>query len=138
MRGPSPRPSVRSSGGSQSGSAPVYFFGREFDKSLKYAKLVTDLFATDHAYLAALHAMTGNGEAAKAAAAEVVRLDPDWTVEKYPSDTGGFPDEGATLFVEGARRAGVAACVPAYKLPSLANLIRLKACDEVRTHQAAG
>jgi Tfp pilus assembly protein PilF len=38
----------------------VYFFGRQFDKSLHYAKLVTDPFATDHAYLAAASAMTGD------------------------------------------------------------------------------
>ena len=36
----------------------VYFFGRQFDKSVKYAKLVTDPFATDYAYLAAASAMT--------------------------------------------------------------------------------
>jgi tetratricopeptide (TPR) repeat protein len=35
----------------------VYFFGRQFDKSVKYAKLVTDPFATDYAYLAAASAM---------------------------------------------------------------------------------
>ena len=82
--------------------------------------------------------MTGNGKATKAAAAEVVRLDPDWTVEKYLSDrAAAFPTK-ASLFVEGARRAGIAACVPANKLSSLANLIRIKACDEVGTHQAAG
>jgi tetratricopeptide (TPR) repeat protein len=116
----------------------AYFFGREFDKSLKYAGLVTDPFATDYAYLAALHAMMGDMEAAKAAAAEVVRLDPNWSVEKYLSDAGGFPDDSATLFVEGARKAGVAACVPAGKLSSMPNLVRIKACDELRTHHAAG
>jgi hypothetical protein len=75
---------------------------------------------------------------AKVAAAQVVRLDPNWSVEKYLSDVGGYPDDAATLFVEGARKAGVAACVPADKLSSIPNLIHIKACDEERTHQAAG
>jgi TolB-like protein len=35
----------------------VYFLGCQFDKSVKYAKLVTDPFATDYAYLAAASAM---------------------------------------------------------------------------------
>jgi TolB-like protein/Tfp pilus assembly protein PilF len=116
----------------------VYFFGRQFDKSVHYSKLVTDPFATDHAYLAAASAMIGDMERAKAGAAEVVRLDSEWSVEKYLSDGGGYPDDGATMFVEAARKAGVRACVPAEKLASLPNLIRIKVCDEARAQQAAG
>ncbi len=116
----------------------VYFFGRQFEKSVKYAKLVTDPFATDYAYLAAASAMMGDMGAAKVAAADVARLDPDWTVEQYMSDGGGYPDDAATLFVEAARKAGVAACVPGDKLASMPNLIHTKACDEERGHQVAG
>jgi TolB-like protein len=116
----------------------VYFFGRQFDKSVKYAKQITTPFATDYAYLAAASAMAGDVPGAKAAATQVVRLDPNWSVEKYLSDAGGFPDDAALLFVEGARKAGVTACVPADKLSSIPNLIHVKACDEERTHQAAG
>jgi TolB-like protein len=116
----------------------AYFFGGEFDKSLKYSKLVTDPFATDYAYLAAASALTGDMTAAKQAAADVVRLDPDWTVEKYLSDGGGYPEEMAILFVEGARRAGVAACVPAQKISSMPNLIRLRTCEEERARRADG
>ena len=116
----------------------VYFFGRQFDKSVKYSKLITDPFATDYAYLAAASAMAGDMAGAKVAAAQVVRLDPNWSVEKSLSDVGGYPDDAATLFIEAARKAGVAACVPADKLSSMPNLIHIKACDEERTHQAAG
>jgi tetratricopeptide (TPR) repeat protein len=116
----------------------VYFFGRKFDKSVKYAKLVTDPFAADYACLAAASAMTGDMEGARVAAAEVIRLDPNWTVEKYASDGGGYPEDAAMLLVEAARKAGVPACVPPDKLSSLPNLIRIKACDATRTHQAAG
>ena len=116
----------------------AYFFGGQFDRSLKYAKLVTDPFAADYAYFAAASAMTGNMTAAKAAAADVVRLDPDWTVEKYLSDGGGYPEDVAILFVEGARKASITACVPADKLSSMPNLVRLKTCDEERARLAAG
>ena len=116
----------------------AYFFGRQFDKSVKYAKQVTTPFATDYAYLAAASAMVGDMAGAKVAAAQVVRLDPNWSVEKYLSDAGGYPDDAAMLFIEGARKAGVAACVPADKLSSMPNLSHIKACDEERTHQAAG
>src|SRR5262249_58361722 len=91
----------------------AYFFGRQFDKSVKYSKLITDPFATDYAYSAAASAMAGDMAGAKAAAAEVVRLDPNWSVEKYLSDSGGYPDDAAMLFVEAARKAGVTAWWPA-------------------------
>jgi tetratricopeptide (TPR) repeat protein len=116
----------------------AYFFGRQFDKSVKYAKQVTTPFATDYAYFASASAMAGDTAGAKVAAAQVVRLDPNWSVEKYLSDSGGYPDDAAMLFIEAARKAGVAACVPADKLSSMPNLIHIKACDEERTHQAAG
>ena len=105
---------------------------------MKYAKRVSTPFATNYAYLAAASAMAGDMAGAKVAAAQVVRLDPNWSVEKYLSDGGGYPDDAAMLFIETARKAGVAACVPADKLSSLPNLIHIKECDEERTHQAAG
>jgi TolB-like protein/Tfp pilus assembly protein PilF len=116
----------------------AYFLGGQFDKSIRYAKRVTDPFAIDYAYLAAASAMTGDMAAAKAAAAEVSHLDPDWSVERYLSDGGGYPENVALLFVEGARKAGVAACVPSEKLTATPNLNRLKTCDEERAGQAAG
>ena len=77
--------------------------------------------------------MAGDMAGAKPAAAQVVRLDPNWSVEKSLSDGGGYPDDAAMLFIEGARKAGIAACAPADKLSSMPNLIHIKACDEERT-----
>jgi TolB-like protein/Tfp pilus assembly protein PilF len=116
----------------------AYFFGGRFDKSVKYAKQITTPFATDYAYLAAASAMSGDMAGAKVAAAQVARLDPNWSVEKYMSDEGGFPEDAAMLFVEGARKAGVAACVPMERVSSIPNLIHVKACDEERNPHAAG
>ena len=99
---------------------------------------ISDPFATDYAYFAAASAMTGDMTAAKSAAANVARLDPDWTVEKYLSDGGGYPENVALLFVQGARKAGVAACVPAEKISSMPNLVHLRICDEERASQGAG
>jgi Tfp pilus assembly protein PilF len=116
----------------------AYFYDRQFSKAVLYAKLIAEPFAMDYAYLAAASAMNGDVTGAKAAAEQVARLDPGWSVEQYLSDGGGYPDDAAMLFVEGARRAGVTVCVPADKLSSMPNLIHVKACDEERMHQAAG
>jgi hypothetical protein len=82
--------------------------------------------------------MTGDMAGAKAAAAQVVRVDPNWSVEKYLSDGGGFRDDATMLFVDAARKAGVPACVPAGRLRSLPELKRIKACDDQRARQATG
>ena len=116
----------------------AYLFGGEFEKARKYAAMITDPFATDYAYLAAATAMTDDMKAAKAAAAEVARLEPEWSVEQYLSNAGGYPENTAILFVEAARKAGVSACVPADRLSSLPSLIRLNNCDEERSLQAPG
>ena len=62
-----------------------------------------------------------------AAAANVVKLDPTWTAERYLSEAGGYAEKEAELFVDGARKAGLPACVPADKLMS-----RVKSCDQQR------
>jgi hypothetical protein len=50
--------------------------------------------------------MAGDMAGAKVAIAQVVHLDPNWSVEKYLSDSGGYPDDAATLFVDAARKTG--------------------------------
>jgi hypothetical protein len=48
-------------------------------------------------------------------------------------DGGGYPGR---LFIEGARKTGIAACVPVQKIPVVLNLDRLKICDEERARQS--
>ena len=43
-----------------------------------------------------------------------------------------FPDRLAKIFVEAARKAGVAACVPIGRIAALPNLKNVKSCDEER------
>ena len=114
----------------------VYFFDGKFNRSIKYTKLVTQPQALDYAYLAASQAMIGNMGEARSSAAELARLDPEWTVEKYISDNGGFPDPLANLFVEAAAKAGLATCVPASKLASMPSLLQLKTCEMARSQKS--
>ena len=57
-----------------------------------------------------------------AAAANVMKLDPTWTAERYLSQAGGYAEKEAELFVNGARKAGLLDCVPADKLENMSNL----------------
>ena len=55
-----------------------------------------------HAYLAAAHALAGNGDEAKAALAEARRLNPNLTVKWAVAHSPNMP-----LFFEGLRKAGM-------------------------------
>ncbi|MGQ0457401.1 MAG: tetratricopeptide repeat protein [Hyphomicrobium sp.] len=114
------------------GLSLVFFFGEQFDKTIKYRLLVKQPFALDYAFLAMANAYLGRTGDAIAAAANVAKADPAWSAERYLSDFGGFADKEAELFVGGARKAGLSACVAADALKDAPNLIRVKSCDAQR------
>ena len=114
------------------GLSLVFFFGEQYDKSVKYRLLVKEPFALDYAFLAMAYAYLGRAGDAEAAAANVVKLDPTWTAERYLSEAGGYAEKEAELFVTGARKGGLPDCVPADKLKDMPNLIRVKSCDRQR------
>jgi TolB-like protein len=120
------------------GLSLAFFFGEQFDKSVKYRLLVKEPFALDYAFLAMAYAYLGRTGDAEAAGANVVKLDPTWTAERYLSEAGGYAEKEAELFVNGARKAGLPACIPADKLKDMPNLISVKSCDEERARQATG
>jgi tetratricopeptide (TPR) repeat protein len=114
------------------GLSLVFFFGEQYDKSVKYRLLVKEPFALDYAFLAMAYAYLDRADDAEAAAANVVKLDPTWTAERYLSEAGGYAEKEAELFVDGARKAGLPACVPADKLKDMPNMSRVKSCDQQR------
>ena len=114
------------------GLSYVFFFGEQYDKSVKYRLLVKEPAALDYAFLAMAYAYLGRTGDAEAGAANVKKLDPTWIAERYLSEGGGYAEKEAQLLVNGARMAGLPACVPADKLKQMPNLIRVKSCDEER------
>jgi hypothetical protein len=91
--------------------------------SVKYRLLVKEPLALDYAFLAMAHAYLGRTAGAETAAANVTKLDPSWSAERYLIETGGIADKEGELFVNGARKAGLPDCVPADKLKEMPNLI---------------
>ena len=114
------------------GFSVVFFFGAEYDKSVKYRLFVKKPLALDYAFLAMANAYLGRTGDAETAAANVTKLDPTWIAERYLSQAGGYAEREAELFVNGARKAGVPDCVPADKLTEMPNLIHVKSCDQQR------
>ena len=114
------------------GVSLVFFFGEQYDRSVKYRLLVKEPLALDYAYLAMAYAYLGRRGDAEAAAANVKKLDPTWIAERYLSEGGGYAEKEAELVVDGARKAGLPDCVAADKLKDMPNLIRVKSCDQQR------
>jgi TolB-like protein len=112
------------------GLSRVFFFGEQYDKSVKYRLLVKEPHALDYAFLAMAYAYLDRTCDAEAAAANVKKLDPTWIAERYLIEAGGYADKEAELFVDGARKAGLPACVPADKLKDMPNLWRAKSRDQ--------
>lgn len=113
----------------------IFLFGEQFEKAILYRRLVKEPMALDFAFLAIAHAHLGAAADAAVAAANVARSDPTWNAERYLSEGGGYPEKEAELFVGGARKAGLLACVPAQALKEMPNLIRVKSCEAQRTSQ---
>jgi TolB-like protein len=118
------------------GLSRVFFFGEQYDKSVKYRLLVKEFHALDYAFLAMAHAYLDRTCDAEAAAADVKKLDPTWIAERYLIEAGGYANKEAELFVDGARKAGLTACVPADKLKDMPNMWRAKSCDQQRAKMA--
>ena len=117
----------------------VYFFARQFEKSLDATKRIREPFALDYAFLAMSNAYLGHDADAKSAAAEVLRLDLGWSAEQWISSQGGFArDEESNLFADGAKKAGLPMCASEATLKAQSNLLRLKACNQERAKGAAG
>lgn len=114
------------------GLSYAFFFGGQFDKSVKYRLLVKAPLALDYAYLAAAYAYLGRGAEAEIASANAKRLDPAWIAERYLSDSGGYAEKEAELFVVGARKARLSDCVPSDNLKDMPNLIQVKSCRQRR------
>jgi TolB-like protein len=110
----------------------AFFFGEQYDKSVKYRLLVKEPLALDYAFLAMANAYLGRTGDAETAAANVKKLDPTWTAERYLSEAGGYAEKEAELFVSGARKAGLSDCLSADKLKAMPNLIRVRSCDQQR------
>jgi len=114
------------------GLSLVFFFGEQYDKSVKYRLLVKEPLTVDYVFLAMAYANLGHTADARTAAANVMKLDPVWNAERYLSEAGGYAEKEAELFVEAARKAGLPDCVSPDKLKGIPNLIRVKSCDEQR------
>ena len=116
----------------------AYFFQKQFDKSLKYVKLVVGPSLNEKSFIAMLYGYLNLPDEAKKAAAEVLAEDPGWTAEKFLTKWSVGGEYQTELIAEGARKAGLRACATAAEIKESPNMIRVKSCDQERAKAASG
>lgn len=114
-----------------------YFFQEQFDKSLKYVKLVTGPSINEKFFLAMLYGYLNQPDEAKKVAEEVLEQDPGWTAEKFLTKWSVNGEHETELVAEGARKAGLRACATAAELKESPNMIHVKSCDAERAKAAS-
>ena len=95
------------------GLSYVFFFGEQYEKSVKHRLLVKEPLALDYAFLAMANAYLGRTAEADTAAANVKKLDPSWNAEKYLGDAGGYAERRVRAVCEWCaqgRAAGLRTC----------------------------
>ncbi|HEY6630030.1 MAG TPA: winged helix-turn-helix domain-containing protein [Rhizobiaceae bacterium] len=106
----------------------AYFAAHRFEDAYRTAKQIGES-PNQVAYVAMSAAWLGKTDEASAAAAKVLRLNPNWTAESmYPYQN--FAD--VTLVPESASKAGLPVCMTAAQLAAYRGSYRSAACDAER------
>ena len=108
----------------------VYYFAGEFEKALAAARQAQELSGP---LLAAIYGQLGRNAEAAEGAANVLKLDPDWSAEREISDTGAFARQAELdLYLDGIRKAGLPVCASATALQQRPEMKRLPICKQAR------
>jgi TolB-like protein/cytochrome c-type biogenesis protein CcmH/NrfG len=108
----------------------VYYFAGEFEKALAAARQAQELSGP---LLAAIYGQLGRNVEAAEGAANVLKLDPDWSAERDISDTGAFARQAELdLYLDGIRKAGLPVCASATALQQRPEMKQLPICEQAR------
>ena len=108
----------------------VYYFAGKFEKALAAARQAPALSGP---LLAAIYGQLGRNAEAAEGAANVLKLDPDWSAERDISDTGAFARQAELdLYLDGIRKAGLPVCASATALQQRPEMKRLPICEQAR------
>jgi TolB-like protein len=108
----------------------IYYFAGKFEKALAAAPQAPALSGP---LLAAIYGQLGRSAEAAEAAANVLKLDPDWSAERDISDIGAFARQAELdLYLDGIRKAGLPVCASATALKQRPEMKRLPICEQAR------
>ncbi len=87
----------------------------------------------DYVYRPLLYAHLGRAAEAATAGSELLQRDPEYSAERYLSDTGGFArDVELNRFLDGHPKAGLPVCATEAQLAKSPDMKRLEQCEQQR------
>ena len=116
-----------------SGLLPVYFYTGQLDRAVAVtqSRLVPDMW--DHVYRPLVYAELGRKADAATAAADLLQRNPDYSAERFLTDTGQLGrDVELNLFLDGHRKAGLPVCATEAQLANYPDMKRLEQCKQQR------
>jgi Tfp pilus assembly protein PilF len=115
-----------------SGLLAVYFYTGQLDRAVAVTRrrLAPDMW--DHVYRPLVYAELGKADAATAAA-DLMHRNPDYSAERFLTDTGQLGrDVELNLFLDGHRKAGLPVCATEAQLAKSPDIKRLPLCEQQR------
>jgi TolB-like protein/class 3 adenylate cyclase/Flp pilus assembly protein TadD len=111
----------------------AYFHGRQFEKAVPILKKTTLEDLWFYVFRSLIYAQLGLGADTAAAIAELLRQDPDYSAERWLSDTGTYARETElSLFLDGVKKAGLPLCASEAQLAKYPDMKRLEQCEQQR------
>ena len=117
----------------RSGLLPVYFYTGQYDRAAAttQSRLYPDMW--HHVYRPLVYTQLDRTEDAAIAASDLLRINPEYSAERFLSDTGKFSrDVELNLFLASHRKAGLPVCATEAQLATYPDMKRLEQCEAVR------
>jgi TolB-like protein/class 3 adenylate cyclase/Flp pilus assembly protein TadD len=111
----------------------AYFYSGQYDRALAATQGRLDPDIYDYVYRPLIYAQLRRPADARTAASDLAQRDPDYSAERFLSDTGSFArDTELSLFVDSNRKAGLPVCAAQGTLGKYPDMKRLEACEQQR------
>jgi TolB-like protein/class 3 adenylate cyclase/Tfp pilus assembly protein PilF len=111
----------------------AYFHGRQFEKAVPILKKTTLEDLWFYVFRALIYGQLGLGADTAAASTDLLRQDPDYSAERWLSDTGTYARETElSLFLDGVKKAGLPLCATEAQLAKYPDMKRLEMCEAQR------
>jgi tetratricopeptide (TPR) repeat protein len=117
----------------RSGLLPVYFYIGQYDRAVAatQSRLYPDMW--DYVYRPLVYAQLSRTEDAAIAASDLLRINPDYSAERFLSDTGPLGrDVELNLFLDSNHKAGLPLCATEAQLGKYPDMKRLEMCEAQR------
>jgi TolB-like protein/class 3 adenylate cyclase/Tfp pilus assembly protein PilF len=111
----------------------AYFYAGEYGQALAATRSNLNPTLYDYVYRPLTYAHLGREVEAATAGSELLQRNPEYSAERFLSDTGGFArDVELNRFLDGHRQAGLPICATEEQLAKSPDMKRLEPCEAQR------